>query len=70
MFTPFPLAQVNSGFDSNATTKIEPLGAPDDTLDLNRRVMSQSSTRSSPEVAEHSLRLEHGVPSETSGPSQ
>jgi len=70
-FTPFTLApQVISAFDSNAATEIGPLDAPDDTLDLNRGVMSQSFTRPSPDGAEYSPRPEDGDPSETSGPSQ
>ena len=45
IFTPFPLApQVISRFDSNGATEIGRLDAPDDTLDLNRRFMSHSST--------------------------
>ena len=60
-FTSFPLApQVVSGFNSNATTEIAPLDAPDDTLDPNRRVMSQSFTPPSPDVPEDSLRPEGG----------
>ena len=71
-FTPCPLApEVISGFDLNAAaTGIGPLDAPDDTLYPNRRVMSQSFTRSSPHVAGSGLRPEDGDPSETSGPSQ
>jgi len=70
-FTPFPLApQVISGFDSNGATEIGRLDAPDDTLDLNRRFMSHSSTPSSPGAAEYSLQPGDGDPSETSGPSQ
>jgi len=41
----FPLSpEVISGFDSNATTEIGPLDAPDDTLDPNRRLVSQPLT--------------------------
>jgi len=71
-FTSFPLTpQVVSGFDPNATTEIGPLDPPDDTLGPIRRVISQSFTPSSPDVAEYSLRPEDGDdPSETSGPSQ
>ena len=71
-FTPCPLApEVISGFNLNAAaTGIGPLDAPDDTLYPNRRVMSQSFTRSSPDVAGSGLRPEDGDPSETSGPSQ
>jgi len=61
IFTSFPLTpQVVSGFDSNSTTAIGPLDAPNDTLDPNRRVMSQSFTPSFPDVAEHSLQPEDG----------
>jgi len=70
IFAPFPpTPQGISGFDSNAATEIGPLDAPYDTLDPNHRVMSQSFTPSSPDVAEYSLRPEDGDPSETSGPS-
>jgi len=70
ILTSLPLApEVISGFASNAAAEIGPLNAPDDTLDPNRRVMSQSLTRSSTDVAEYRLRPEDGDPSETSGPS-
>jgi len=70
-FAPFTLApQVISSFDSNAATEIGPLDAPNDTLDPNRGVMSQSFIPSSSDAAEYSLRPEGGDPSETSGPSQ
>ena len=52
IFTSFPLTpQMVSSFDSNTTTEIGPLDAPDDTLDPNLRVMSQSFIPSSPDVA-------------------
>jgi len=72
ILTSFLLAlEVISGFASNAAAEIGPFDAPDDTLDPNRRVMSQSLTRSSTDVAEYRLRLrpEDGDPSESSGPS-
>ena len=72
ILTSFPLAlEVISGFASNAAAEIGPFDAPADTLDPNRRVMSQSLTRSSTDVAEYRLRLrpEDGDPSESSGPS-
>jgi hypothetical protein len=69
MFTPFT-PQVISGFDSNTTTEIGLLDAPDDTLDPNRHVMSQSFTPPSRNVAQYSLRPEDGDSSETSGPSR
>jgi len=62
IFTPSHLTQVISGFDSNATTELGPLDTPDDTLDPNPRVVSQSFTGSSPDVAEYSLRPEVGGP--------
>ena len=67
----FPLApQVISGVGSTAATEVGPLDAPDDTVDPNHRVMSQSFTQSSPGVAENSLRPGDGGPSEISGPYQ
>ena len=70
ILTSFPLVpEVISGFDSNGATEIGLLDAPDDTLDSNCRVMSQSFTQSSADVAEYRLRPEDGDPSETSGPS-
>jgi len=71
IFTTSTLApQVITAFDSNAATEIGPLDAPDDTLDPNRGVMSQSFIPSSPDAAEYSLRPEGGDPSDTSGPPQ
>ena len=62
-FTPYPLApQVIPSFDSNITTEIGPLSAPDDTLDSNLHVMSQSFTQSSPDITQYSLRPEDGDP--------
>lgn len=44
--TPLPLpAREISHFDSNATTEVGPPGASNDTLDLDRRVVSQSLTQ-------------------------
>jgi len=70
--TSFPLStQVVSGFDSNPTTGTVPLDTPQDTLDPNRRVISQSFTSSSPDGAGYSLRPEDGDnPSASFGPSQ
>ena len=57
--TPFPLApHVISGFDSNATPEIGPLDTPDDTLDPNRRVVSQSLMQPFPDITADSPRLE------------
>ena len=67
IFIPFPLtSEVTSSLDSNAATEIGPLDAPNRTLDLNPRIMSQSFTPSFPDVTEHSLRPKAGDLSETS----
>ena len=55
-FTPSPFAlQV---FDSKATQETGPLDTPDDTLDPNRRVMSQTLTHLFPDLTTDSPRLE------------
>ena len=52
IFTSFPVPpQVISCFDSNATTEIGPLDAPNDTLDQNYRVVSQSPTQPFPDIS-------------------
>jgi len=55
----FPLTpQVVFGFGSNATPEIGPLDAPDDTLDPNRRVDSQSLMQPFPDITADSPQLE------------
>ena len=60
--TTSPLASlVISCFDSNATTQIGPLDAPDDALDPNRRTVSLPLTQPLPDMIADSPRLEnHG----------
>ena len=58
-FTPFPLdPHVISGFDSNATPEIGPLDTHHDTLDPNRRVVSQSLMQPFPDITADSPQLE------------
>ena len=64
IFTPFPLTpRATPSLGSNAATKVGPLDASDDTLDPNRRLMTQSFTPPFHDVAEYSLRPEGGDPS-------